>query len=84
MDHERSEHCEECGTRVYQAGERVAGGTYLRVGDGSFQRLVVAQNGILPATFDGHVAHYRLAATPCACERRLRADAMADDIQEAR
>ena len=72
MDHELSHQCEECGTRMYQAGEQVAGGTYLRVDDGSFQRLVVLQDGVLPASFDGHVALYRAAASPCACERRLR------------
>jgi hypothetical protein len=72
MEYERSERCEECGTHIYQAGERVAGGTYLRVDDGSFQRLVVAPDGILPASFDGHVARYRLAAASCVCERRAR------------
>lgn len=84
MEYERSECCEECGTQIYQAGERVAGGTYLRVDDGSFQRLVVAPDGILPASFDGHVARYRLAAAPCVCERRVHAGAVADNHREAR
>lgn len=64
------EHCEECGTRLYQAGERVPAGTYLRVDDGSFQRLCLSSTGPLPASFDGHVALYRAAAAPCVCERR--------------
>lgn len=84
MDIEYFARCEECGTRVYQAGERVAGGTYLRVDDGSFQRLVVASDEPLPASFDGHVALYRLAAAPCACERRAHIDVGAGNRQEAR
>lgn len=64
--------CEECGTQIYQAGERVPSGAYLRVDDGSFQRLLLSSSGVLPASFDGHVALYRAAANPCACERRQR------------
>ena len=67
---EHGEYCEECGTRLYQAGERVSAGTYLRVDDGSFQRLRLSSTGPLPASFDGHVALYRAAAAPCVCERR--------------
>lgn len=62
--------CEECGTKLYQAGERAPEGDYLRVDDGSFQRLQLPSGGLLPASFDGHVALYRAAAAPCACERR--------------
>lgn len=62
--------CEECGTPLYQAGERVLPGTYLRVDDGSFQRVSLSATGPLPASFDGHVALYRIAAAPCVCERR--------------
>lgn len=62
--------CEECGTRIYQAGEWVESGAYLRVDDGSFQALQLASRGALPASFDGHVALYRAAAASCACERR--------------
>lgn len=62
--------CEECGTHLYQAGERVPAGTYLRVDDGSFQHLHLPSTGPLPASFDGHIALYRAAAAPCVCERR--------------
>lgn len=62
--------CEECGTHLYQAGERVPAGTYLRVDDGSFHRLRLSAEGPLPASFDGHVALYRAAAPLCVCERR--------------
>ena len=64
--------CDECGTRLYQAGERVHAGTYLRVDDESFQRVRVSTGGGLPASFDGHIALYRAAAAPCVCERRQR------------
>jgi hypothetical protein len=83
MENHRSEHCEECGTRIYQAGERVAGGAYLRVDDGSFQRLAISSGDTLPASFDGHVALYRLAAAPCVCERRLRKAEAVVDYSEA-
>lgn len=62
--------CEECGTPLFQAGQQVPAGTYLRVDDGSFQRVRLASRGILPASLDGHVAFYRTAAAPCACQRR--------------
>ncbi len=66
--------CDECGTHLYQAGERVPAGTYLRVDDESFQRIQLSTAGRLPASFDGHVAWYRTAAAPCACERRHRGE----------
>lgn len=66
----RDARCEECGTPLFQAGQRVPAGIYLRVDDGSFQRLRLVSSGILPASFDGHIALYRAAAAPCACERR--------------
>lgn len=62
--------CDECGAHLYHAGERVPAGTYLRVDDGSFQRLRLSSRGTLPASLDGHVALYRVAAAPCACQRR--------------
>lgn len=64
--------CDECGTRLYQAGERARAGTYLRVDDESFHRVRVAAGGRLPASFDGHIALYRAAAAPCVCEMRRR------------
>lgn len=84
MEYEQSGQCEECGTRIYQAGERVAGGTYLRVDDSSFLRLVVSAGGTLPASFDGHIALYRVAAAPCVCERRLRGAETVPGSQEAK
>ncbi len=69
---ERHGQCEECGTHLYQAGDRAPAGTYLRVDDGSFKRLSLMADGALPATFDGRVALYRAAADPCICERRVR------------
>lgn len=62
--------CEECGTRLYQAGDTAPAGAYLRVDDGSFHRVILPSAGPLPASFDGHVARYRAAAAPCVCERQ--------------
>lgn len=62
--------CEECGEHLYRAGEYAPAGTYLRVDDGSFHSLSLSAAGVLPASFDGHVALYQVAASPCACQRR--------------
>ncbi|HEU5345043.1 MAG TPA: hypothetical protein VFX31_15090 [Ktedonobacterales bacterium] len=67
---EFTDSCDECGTRLYQAGERAPEGEYLRVDDGSFHQITLARGVALPASFDGHIALYRLAAAPCACQRR--------------
>lgn len=69
MQCDRCGQCEECGARLYQAGERVPSGAYLRVDDGSFQTVRLSSEAVLPASFDGHVALYRAAAAACACER---------------
>ena len=69
----RDVRCEECGTRLFRAGQRVTAGVYLRVDDGSFQRLRLISGEMLPASLDGHIALYRAAAAPCACERRHHA-----------
>lgn len=63
-------HCDECGTELYEAGEVVPAGDYTRVDDRSFHHIVLTQRGSLPPSFDGHIALYRSAAAPCACERR--------------
>ena len=43
--------------------------------DGSFHRLDLSAAGPLPASFDGHVAQYRVASAPCVCQRqRTEAD----------
>lgn len=71
MEDMRSEHsCDECGTRLYHAGETVSSGIYIRIDDGSFQRLLLNSADVLPPSFDGRIAHYRRGAAPCACERR--------------
>ncbi|MFI5274194.1 MAG: hypothetical protein ACHQ4H_14260 [Ktedonobacterales bacterium] len=62
--------CTECGDPLYRAGEVVPAGAYLRVDDGSFRRIELAQSGPLPATLDGHIGEYRSAATSCGCARR--------------
>lgn len=63
-------HCEECGNAVYQAGETVPAGVYMRIDDGSLRRVALTRPEPLPASFDGHIATYRSAASACACERR--------------
>lgn len=75
--------CEECGTRLYQAGEWAEPGAYLRVDDGSFQTLRLVSGGALPPSYDGHVALYRAAASPCACERRHSAALVAEAHAES-
>ena len=62
--------CDECETALYEAGEIVPAGNYVRVDDRSFRRVALARRGSLPPSFDGHIALYRSAAAPCACERR--------------
>ena len=63
-------HCDECGTELYEAGEVVPAGDYTRVDDRSFRHVALIQRGPLPPSFDGHIALYRSAAVPCACESR--------------
>lgn len=58
-------HCEECQTPLWKAGEIVPAGTYTRVDDRSYRAVTLEQEGPLPATFDGQVALYCIAA--CAC-----------------
>lgn len=62
--------CEECGAHVWQAGSIVPAGTYVRIDDQSYKPIVLAAGGPLPATFDGHVARYRVAGVTCACMER--------------
>ena len=75
--------CDECGSMLYQADEVVSAGTYLRVDDGSFRQIVLDRPGSLPATFDGHIAEYRVAGTSCACARRLAPHAHAAPAAQA-
>ena len=67
--------CDECGSMLYQAGEVVPAGTYLRIDDGSFHRIVLDRSGPLPATFDGHIASYRDGVMSCRCVEHQSADA---------
>lgn len=58
---------EESGVTIYQAGDMVPAGYYARVDDGSYHLVLLAQPGLLPPSFDGHVALYRVSA--CALPR---------------
>jgi hypothetical protein len=49
---------EEYGVRLWQAGDSVPAGTYLRVDNNSFRVVVLKQDDRLPASYDGHVALY--------------------------
>ena len=62
--------CDECEARLYEAGEVVPAGNYVRVDDSSSRVFVLDRDGPLPPAWDGHVALYRLAASTCACARR--------------
>lgn len=78
--------CEECGTQLFAAGERVPAGDYLRVDDGSFHHVDLSSGGVLPPSYDGHVALYRHAAAPCVCQQRqhnARHDATHDERHDA-
>lgn len=48
--------CEECQQELWKAGEIVPAGVYARVDDQSYHRVVLEQEGALPASFDGHTA----------------------------
>ena len=57
---------EEYGMQVWQAGESVPAGIYLRVDDHSYRVIVLEQPGSLRASYDGHVAYYCRAPETCA------------------
>lgn len=61
--------CDECGTALYEAGEVVPAGAYMRVDDGMLRQIVLECAGPLPPSYDGHIAWYRAAAAPCRCDR---------------
>ncbi len=69
--------CDECGARLYEAGERVPAGAYMRVDDLSFAVVRLDDEDSLPPSFDGHIAFYRAAAATCACQRRAATAAQA-------
>ena len=56
---------EELGVNVWRAGDSVRTGIYLRVDDDSFRVVVMEEEGRLPASYDGHVAHYCRAPAMC-------------------
>lgn len=56
---------EEHGAHVWQAGDIVPAGIYLRVDDASFRVVNLEQEDRLPASYDGHVALYRRASAIC-------------------
>lgn len=43
---------------VWKAGEVAPAGTYVRIDNRSYQQITLEQEGPLPASFDGHRAHY--------------------------
>ncbi len=47
---------------VWKAGELVPAGTYVRIDDESSRQITLFMAGPLPASFDGHVACYSVAA----------------------
>ena len=62
--------CEECGTRLFEVGERAPAGIYVRVDDSSYRQVRLVHAGTLPVSFDGHITFYRVtlyraAAAPC-------------------
>lgn len=56
---------EENGMQLWQAREYVPAGIYLRVDDHSYRAIVLEQPGPLPASYDGHIAHYCQAPAMC-------------------
>ena len=53
---------DEHGALIWQAGDVVPPGIYIRVDDGSHRVLMHDEHKPLPGTCDGHVALYRAAA----------------------
>lgn len=82
MEHHLADSCDECGTPIFQAGQFAPPGAYLRVDDDSFRQVEIATGEALPASYDGHIALYRAAATPCACQLRRHAGVMSDATLE--
>jgi hypothetical protein len=71
--------CEECGVRLWQAGEVVPPGIYMRVDDETHPVMALDQAGPLPASLDGRVALYHLVAPTYTCPRCGRHGACAGD-----
>jgi hypothetical protein len=62
-------HLDVPGKDVWHAGDVVPPGIYLRVDDDSFRTVILEHEGRLPASYDGHVAHYCRAAARVPRER---------------
>ena len=60
-------HCEECGTRLWRAGEIAPAGRYVRLDDPFSQVITLDQPGPLPGAFDGHRTLYHQAGFLCPC-----------------
>jgi hypothetical protein len=45
---------------IWKAGEIAPAGTYVRIDEPSYRVILLECEGPLPATFDGHVAFYRV------------------------
>lgn len=54
------EYPEEYQAQIWKAGEIVSAGTYVRIDQQSYRLVTLDCEGALPATFDGHVAYYRV------------------------
>ena len=61
--------CEECGTRLWKAGETAPAGIYMRADDSLMRTIAFERAGPLPASLDGHVALYRSAQSGCLCHQ---------------
>ena len=64
---------------VWNAGEVVPVGTYVRIDDQSYRIVTLDQDGPLPASFDGHVALYRAAANLYMPEQQVNESATQRD-----
>lgn len=63
--------CEECEQELWKAGDSVPAGVYARVDDQSYHLVVLEQEGVLPASFDGHTAWYCTSSCRCTTHARL-------------
>src|SRR6185503_6393205 len=70
-DQEYAMKCEECEQEMWKAGDRVPAGAYARVDDQSYHLVVLEQEGVLPASFDGHTAWYCDSSCRCMTHTRL-------------
>ena len=67
--------CDECQQTLWKAGEVVPASVYARVDDDSYHLVTLEQEGLLPASFDGHTAWYCSSACHCATHARQTQEA---------